>query len=217
MTNRLCDALGPLLVEYADGESSAADSARVERHLAECGACRTEIAALRRSIGALESVWSKVGCTSAGCSPNRSARHTSSIPTDRENRPSTRFQASLGGSEAYRLAAALGSVAAAIGLAFGVYRAQRPVDDPQRAMAISSEGTTSNAQVAAGDAAIGMDDFDIDTLIQRQEQSARLAASVRFLTSMPVDREDADRAQRYLRNAYGVDQAGSTNGEAGDL
>jgi hypothetical protein len=187
-----CDEIGPLLVDYADAATSDADSIRVERHLAECAACRAELAALRRSLCLLESVWADADVAVAP--------HARPLPVPR-----------------WRLAAALGGVAAAMAVAIGVYRAERPADDPPPVMANASEGTTSNAQVAAVDATTDVDDLDIEAFIGRQEQSARLATSVQFLTSVPVDREDSERAQKYLRDAYGVGQAGSTNRGTGEL
>jgi hypothetical protein len=186
-----CESLSPLLVDYADAATSQADSARVERHLAGCAVCRTELAALRRSLCVLESVWVDADVAVAP--------HARPLPVPR-----------------WRLAAALAGVAAAVGLALGVYRAQRPADDPPPVMADASEGLAGDGQIAANEEKTELD-LDVDAYIQRNEQLARLAASVQILTSLPVEREDAERAQRYLRDAYGVDQASSKNGEFGKL
>ena len=43
------DCNGDWLLEYADGELSAADSARAELHLATCASCSREVAALKSS------------------------------------------------------------------------------------------------------------------------------------------------------------------------
>jgi hypothetical protein len=188
-----CQALGELLVDYADAATSTADSIRVERHLAKCAACRAELAALRRSLCLLESVWADADVAVA---PHARPRP---LPVPR-----------------WRLAAALGGVAAAVGLALGVYRAQRPADDPPPVMANASEGLAGDGQMAANEEKTELD-LDIDAYIQRNEQLARLAASVQILTSLPVEPEDAERAQRYLRDAYGADQASSKSGEFGKL
>ncbi|MCE9528388.1 MAG: zf-HC2 domain-containing protein, partial [Planctomycetales bacterium] len=47
MTKFTCQ--GDWLLEYADGDLSAADSALAELHLAECSDCSREVAALRSS------------------------------------------------------------------------------------------------------------------------------------------------------------------------
>lgn len=189
---RECKAIGALLVDFADGETTVADSGRVEQHVAECSACRTKLAALRRSLCVLESIWAVPDVVVAPDVPSRR-------------------------SPRWRLAAALGGVAAVVAISFGVYRAQRPADLPASAVAHPNEGTTAGAQTAASDADFDVDDLDIDAFIQRREQSARLAASVQILTSLPVDRDDTQRAQRYLRNAYGVGRSGEASEKPGEL
>jgi anti-sigma-K factor RskA len=174
-----CAEPGKLLVDYVDGGLPPAEAARVERHLTACDACRREVAALDRSLATAQSIWT------AGADEKPPA---TALP--REWRP-------------WGIAAAAAGIAAVMMLMAGVYFATRPTEDGQ-IVADTTERTDSRGTQPSPDEA-ALDDLDIEAYIQRQEQSARLAASVQLLTAMPVDREDARRAERYLREAYGVE------------
>lgn len=168
-----------LLLDYADGELPPAEAARLQRHLAACEACRREVAALDRSLAMAQLIWT----ASADEKPPATA-----LP--REMRP-------------WRIAAAAAGIAAVLMLMAGVYFATRPTENRQ-VIAAATERADLRGTVPTPDEA-AIDDLDIEAYIQRQEQSARLAASVQLLTAMPVDREDARRAERYLREVYGVE------------
>lgn len=57
MTNRPCEEIRDLLVDYADGELSERDSQEVTEHLAECPACRQIVKSLERSLHLAKAIW----------------------------------------------------------------------------------------------------------------------------------------------------------------
>jgi predicted anti-sigma-YlaC factor YlaD len=57
MTNKACDALADQLVDYADGELSAAETEAVAAHLAHCPACQATLQRLERSLNLARAVW----------------------------------------------------------------------------------------------------------------------------------------------------------------
>jgi hypothetical protein len=65
----------------------------------------------------------------------------------------------------------------------------------------------SHERVASGTQAESIETglIDIDAAIRHEERSARLATSIRFLASVPIVRQDMERAERYLRDVYGTD------------
>jgi hypothetical protein len=94
-------------------------------------------------------------------------------------------------------------IAAVVAVLVGGYLATRPAAERSFAVGTREQADSRGDMPPADDVPLGA--LNIEALIQRQEQSARLAASVRFLTTLPVDREDAQRAERYLRETYGVE------------
>lgn len=59
MSSDLCETYRGQLVDYADGELDAAESARIANHLAMCPACRRRLAALRTSLAAARRIWAE--------------------------------------------------------------------------------------------------------------------------------------------------------------
>jgi anti-sigma factor RsiW len=57
MTERECETIRDLLVDYADGELAAADGQRVAAHLESCADCRAEMRLLERSLEVARAVW----------------------------------------------------------------------------------------------------------------------------------------------------------------
>lgn len=57
MTNRSCEEIRDMLVDYADGELPAPDSQAVAEHLAGCPACRDVVAGLKRSLDLAKAIW----------------------------------------------------------------------------------------------------------------------------------------------------------------
>jgi anti-sigma factor RsiW len=57
VTDRSCEQLRDMLVDYADGELSTQDAQAVAEHLAECRACRETVEALERSLRLAKVIW----------------------------------------------------------------------------------------------------------------------------------------------------------------
>jgi anti-sigma factor RsiW len=52
-----CATFEPLLVEYADGELPEAEAQAVRAHLEACAQCRVMVAALNKSLGLAQAIW----------------------------------------------------------------------------------------------------------------------------------------------------------------
>lgn len=52
-----CEEMAEMLVDYADGQLSPAESDEVSGHLAKCEDCRRTLGALRRSLELAEVIW----------------------------------------------------------------------------------------------------------------------------------------------------------------
>ncbi len=57
MNDAECETISESLVDYADGELPATESASVAQHLTTCAQCRTKLDALRRSLEAAHTIW----------------------------------------------------------------------------------------------------------------------------------------------------------------
>jgi hypothetical protein len=57
MNDAECETISESLVDYADGELPATESASVSQHLTTCGGCRARLDALRRSLEAAHTIW----------------------------------------------------------------------------------------------------------------------------------------------------------------
>lgn len=57
MTEHDCQTIADLLVDYADGQLSAAEVQPVEQHLAVCAACRRQVEQLGRSLELAQELW----------------------------------------------------------------------------------------------------------------------------------------------------------------
>jgi len=57
MTERSCEAIQSVLVDYVDRELSAHDSQAVAQHLAGCSACRENASSLERSLVLTRAIW----------------------------------------------------------------------------------------------------------------------------------------------------------------
>lgn len=79
MSNDPCEQVRPILADYADGELAAEEAQRVEAHLDTCGACRRELAALRRSLALARQVW-QASAEETAARPAR-RRRPAGVPT----------------------------------------------------------------------------------------------------------------------------------------
>jgi anti-sigma factor RsiW len=66
MTERECETIRDLLVDYADGELAAADGQRVAAHLESCPDCRAEMRLLQRSLEVARAVWHELAAVEHG-------------------------------------------------------------------------------------------------------------------------------------------------------
>jgi anti-sigma factor RsiW len=57
VTNRSCEEVRDLLVDYADGELPPQDSQAVAEHLAGCSECRQIVKNLQRSLDLAKAIW----------------------------------------------------------------------------------------------------------------------------------------------------------------
>lgn len=75
MTNRSCDEIRDMLVDYADGELSVRDSQAVAEHLAECPQCQQTIKGLERSLQLAKAIWlDNLESVKASSAPRRMTR-----------------------------------------------------------------------------------------------------------------------------------------------
>lgn len=186
-----CDRFRDCLIDYADEVLRDEEAARLEEHLGECGSCRGEVKALRRSLCLAQSVWQE--------STARTPRTTAPIPH------SKRWSWS---------AAAVAGAAALVTLAVGIHRIETGTDIPAGK---TGDPASAANDVALRDSGPTTEELDVETYIRRSEQSARLAASVRLLSAQPLAQHDAQRAQHYLRTTYGHVDTRVPNTESSDL
>ncbi len=184
MTNRdgqthVCENVdGALLVEYCDGELSALELARVEEHLEQCSGCRSQVAALRASLDIAQEIWNEpvkeIAGSTAGCGHTR---------------------------RRLRVAGAFAAIAAAVIVCIvwwpdGGQRQQDTIDAPSRLTEKPSPLDAPSAEPLEAD--------DVEAMILRQVQSARLAAAADVLAADPDLKSYHDRARKYLADAYGA-------------
>ena len=188
MTDPSCDTVGPLLVDYSDGQLPEAESARVAAHLAECPRCRSELASLERSLELARYLWDEAAARapstdSGGLSTRRVTRRT-------------------------RAAVAVAACAMLLLLAAGAWwlvRGGRPSeDDPIRvAVPVPPTGQAEEPPPVAP-----AEDRDIDAVIARAGRAAELAASVRLMATQPGLQPFRQRAEHYLARTYRDTPAG---------
>lgn len=69
MNEKTCDQFAEKLVDYADGELPADESAAVIQHVATCPRCRETLAALRKSLALAQTIWQADEATLRDSSP----------------------------------------------------------------------------------------------------------------------------------------------------
>jgi anti-sigma factor RsiW len=171
---------GDWLVEYADGELSAADTAQAELHLAACPGCSREVAALRSSREALGAYFASAG--------DREVEHHSFAKMDGLGSPSYKLNAA---------AMALMSVAASILLVSMVFFLGRETGEVVKVV-------PPPAKVPAASSTSEQTEDDVLALISRETQIARLRMASEILAKEPGMNDRHLAIEKYLTQAYGV-------------
>ncbi len=206
MSSQSCDTVRGLLVDYSDGELSAAEAGRVAAHLAECPECRSELRLLERSLELARSVWHE----SAARAPSR-------LPGGlRSHRDRSPKQAAV----AVVACVATGLLAAG---AWWLWQArpggerdpaelaaplERPTSQP---VSPGRESPTKGAparETEESAPAPPSEDPDVETLIARVGRAAPLAASAELLAAPPGREPYGAQADRYLAEVYRGTPAG---------
>ena len=166
---------GDWLVEYADGELTAADSAQAELHLTACPGCTREVAALRSSREILSTYFAAAD----GVRPIADLRQQASSQT--------------GWNAA---AMALASLAAAVLLVSAFFFLGRERGEVVRA-------ATPKLPVPSL-AAEEPEEEDVLAMISRETQIARLRTASEILAKEPGMNDRHLAMEKYLAEAYGV-------------
>lgn len=175
MTEINCN--GDWLLEYADGELSAADSAQAESHLAICASCSREVAALRSSREMLSAYFATADSISPVAALSKRAN------------PQTAWNAA---------ALALASIAATALLVSMFFFLEREKGEVVKAVSPPTEVPI------APSVAEQPDEEDVLALISRETQIARLRMASEILAKEPGMNERHLAIEKYLTQAYGV-------------
>ncbi len=196
MNEPTCDSIAEMLVDYSDGDLSASDRRRVERHLSGCPACRSEVERLGRSLELARSVWDQAAAEASRC--------TIALRAPRPRRRETRV----------RLAAVAAACAALVLAGLGVWLLagghgevawREGPASPQR------PEVASTGPKAAGPSG----ELGIETILARETRAARLAAAARLLATEPSLKAYRVEAERYLTETYPEASAIHSSGRQG--
>jgi len=175
MTKFMCN--GDWLVEYADGELPASDSALAEQHLAGCSHCSREVASLSRSRQMLAGYFA----TADGHRPVAQVARRPQSPSG--------WNAAVMG---------LASVAAAgLLISLIIYLSREKVDVVRR--------VPGETPIPVAAPAEHQPEEDVLAIITRETQIARLKATSEILAKEPGMNERHLAMQRYLAQTYGVE------------
>jgi anti-sigma factor RsiW len=189
MNEPTCDNIVELLVDYSDGELSAADRQRVESHLSDCPACLSEVERLGRSLELAQSVWTQAAEETARCATEVRRRS----PPRRQSR--------------FRLAALAAACAALLLVGLGrwlLVGGSREVASRQRSAPVergSSDPAARKAVASSEDAGVS-EDTGVEEILARETRAARLAAAARLLATEPSLKAYQVEAERYLTETY---------------
>jgi anti-sigma factor RsiW len=175
MTEFSCN--GDWLLEYADGELSAADCAQAESHLAACPGCSREVAALRSSREMLSAYFATANSISPVAASSARAN------------PQTAWNAA---------ALALASIAATALLVSSFFFLGRERGEVVKAISPPTEAPVAHS------VAEQPEEDDVLALISRETQIARLRMASEILAKEPGMNERHLAIEKYLTQAYGV-------------
>jgi len=176
-----CEAIRPLLVDYCDGQLRQDQRETVEAHLEHCGACRSEVAALRRSLILAQQVW-------------REAQTESSLRGRRHR---------------LRLAGGV-AIAAGLLLAAGLILRGWPGESPHSPVPVESTAHELPVppQTDGDGSAVEISMADVLRMIEREETAARQAKSAILLARYPEVRCEAVAALHRISLDYPDTAAG---------
>jgi anti-sigma factor RsiW len=175
MTRFSCN--GDWLVEYADGELSAAESTEADLHLAVCPACSREVAALQSSRKMLSAYFA----TADGIGPVAAL--------------SKRTNLQIGWNVA---AMALASIAATALLVSVFFFFDWETDKVVRAVSPPAELSATSPAVEKPE------EDDVLAMIAREAQIARLRMASEILAKEPGMNDRHLAMEKYLAEVYGV-------------
>ena len=184
MTKTACKTIRELLVDYADGNLQDTESTAVRDHFCDCGACRAELSLLQRSLEHAQAIWQ----ASASAVPRRV---TSRLPRAKHK---SRMDVAV-----VAAASALAVITAGA-LLFWNARPSGSLDPTQ------SRVSHGEHRIPSIETTLEMS--EIESLIAREAQSARLAASSEFLAAQPSLADYREYADNYLATAYQNSRAG---------
>ncbi len=202
MNEIACETIESLLVEYLDGDLGDSESQGVADHVAQCCECQAHADLLQRSLAIAKRQWEEA----VSDSPAVTFR-----TTERRRRKRLTVAACVACAAVVMLGAAIVAIDQGRRLVHRneFHAGSREGEAPGSATVSSKDphepNVARNRSPRPVDEASGQ--ADIDAMILREVQSARLAASARLLASQPGLEEFSDRAASYLTSAYGDHQS----------
>ncbi len=189
-----CQTIEPLLVDYLDGDFGESDSQRVARHVDQCRDCQAKPHSLQRSLAIAKHQWEEAASTAPAVTIRAAERP----------RPK-RMTVAVGAAcvAVVMLGVAIAALQQGRGLVHrdGFHAGFREGEAPAEPSSAHETEVARNPSPMPASKSLGR--ADIDAMIQREVQSARLAAPARLLASQPELEEFSDRAASYLSSAYG--------------
>jgi hypothetical protein len=192
MTNKTCDKIRLLLVDYSDGSLPADRARQMADHLAECALCREELRLLEHSLELAREVWNEAATGESLADSQKITIRPELSGLNIRSKPSAfrRQVAWISGAVA---------IIALIALTFigkAVFSPSKPLDDTTQSIALTNNNATQNTTAKPS---VEMDAMEY---IAREERSARLAASVELLAAQPGLEQYKENAERYLKETY---------------
>ena len=206
MSDKSCESIADLLVDYADSELPDADAACVKAHLVDCLQCRAQLARLKRSLDLAVSLWRESA---------DDARLPPAMPLRSTGRPSRAIMV---------LATCAAVLLAAVTLwlmwpewsdeVAPPFVPRRSVAEVEEVLEVGQERkiVESPDEAEENGEAAPAEEPDFETIIARAGRRARLAVAAKFLATEPSLKSYKEDADRYLAAAYG-DLSESSDGQ----
>lgn len=204
MSDKSCESIAELLVDYSDGELP--DAACVKAHLDDCLKCRAQLEMLERSLDLAVSLW-------------RESADDARLPPAMRLRSSRRSNRAL---VALATCAAVLLVAVISWLMWPEWSddvappfvPRHAVAEVEEVLEVGQERKTVEpvAEAEDNDDGAPAEEPDFETIIARAGRRARLAVAAEFLAAEPSLKSYKEDADRYLAAAYG-DLSESSDGQ----